>query len=190
MDALATEAYSVVYKTFKPPPRFVYALAKIAYSKFLKQREMGLRQKREDIRTQEEVVGYKPIIRRRNPASRKTVKRADHYRRRNPDVDEIELNFSEINKMAKSLRVWNLKYASFPDLKKWIDNNYTLGNGEEKDIIYKYLSSIPEQRAASYWGIQPWGTQGKGIEERYDENYKNFKKLLKKYNAEGVFFWS
>lgn len=124
---------------------------------------------------------------KKKPISKRIVKKI--VRRKNPDVDEIELNFEEIYKMARSLSYWNVKYDSFPDLKKWINKNYTLGNGEEKQVIIDYLYSIAAQRDASYMGIQPWSLTGKRIKEEHDESLKKFQELLKKYKFKNEYLY-
>lgn len=75
---LAETAYATVYKTFAPPPRHVYSMAKIVYAKYTKKREELLKKTREEKINKELEFGYTPILRkaRKNPRKkRKTKKR-------------------------------------------------------------------------------------------------------------------
>lgn len=66
----------------------------------------------------------------------------------NPYMKQI----TAVNKMADTLRSWNLKYDEFPDYKTWLLNNWIAPYGKEEALEYLYESA--KRRRDSYWGIQ------------------------------------
>jgi hypothetical protein len=52
--------------------------------------------------------------------------------------------------MGSSLMSWNLKYDRFPNIKKWLSQNWTAPYGSE--VAERYLDACIEERSANYWG--------------------------------------
>lgn len=68
--------------------------------------------------------------------------------------EKLEKEIEAIENIAEQLRSWNLKYHPFPDIKKFIKENWHQKYGD--DVIYKYLSEVMRDRSNSYWNVDPY----------------------------------
>lgn len=74
-------------------------------------------------------------------------------RRKNSTDSNLEDEIYSVEKMADDLQSWNLKYHAFPDIRKFIKENWHQAYGD--DVIEKYLTEIMRKRSNSYWNVQP-----------------------------------
>jgi len=65
----------------------------------------------------------------------------------NTDLEETK---RKVFGFGETLRSWNLKYDTFPDIDNWVEENWPYKYGT--DIVKDYLLSVAEERSSNYWG--------------------------------------